>query len=206
MRRPGGSARPAWRSSDSPAGGHESSFGDPGIAQKRPNLRSESTWDNFRSGSDRRLKSLGFSTEPVIKTPDPLGSRRPNSGALDGHGVGQPGELHVHRQRECRRCKHPGRVDVEVATAERVDRQRSRRVRLKGCRLIAVRSAGGRSAPTFEHEHEHEPVDERGGVASPRLRRVEWRPDPALRGRRLRYSRLSTRDHTRGRRRLIDSL
>jgi len=51
---------------------HQSSDGDPGIAQKRPNCRSESTLDNFRSGSDRRLKSLGFSTELVIKTPDPL--------------------------------------------------------------------------------------------------------------------------------------
>jgi len=50
----------------------QSSDGDPGIAQKRPNCRSESTLDNFRSGSDRRLKSLGFSTELVIKTPDPL--------------------------------------------------------------------------------------------------------------------------------------
>ena len=52
--------------------GLQSSDGDPGIAQKRPNCRSESTLDNFRSGSDRRLKSFGFSTELVIKTPDPL--------------------------------------------------------------------------------------------------------------------------------------
>jgi len=50
----------------------QSSDGDPGIAQKRPNCRSESALDNFRSGSDRRLKSFGFSTELVIKIPDPL--------------------------------------------------------------------------------------------------------------------------------------
>ena len=37
--------------------GRQSSDGDPGIAQKRPNCRSESTLDNFRSGSDRRLSA-----------------------------------------------------------------------------------------------------------------------------------------------------